>query len=63
MSIERHFERLGRGTAQSIDSSALHLDILRDLKRINSHIMSVAYPILERAGELAETRLLEIDTD
>ncbi len=62
-SIERHFERLGRGTAQSIDSSSLHLDILRDLKRINSHITSVAYPILERAGELAETRLLEIDTD
>ncbi len=58
-SIERHFERIGRGTAQSIDSSALHLDILRDLKRINSHVTSVAYPILERAGELAETRLLD----
>ena len=61
-SIERHFERIGRGTAQSIDSSSLHLDILRDLKRINSHITSVAYPILERAGELAATRLLDTDT-
>ena len=56
-SIESHFDRIGRGTAQSIDSSALHLDILRDLKRINSHLTSVAYPILERAGELVDTRL------
>lgn len=56
-SIERHFERLTSGTASSIDTSSLHLDILRDLKRINSHLTSAAYPILERAGELAESRL------
>jgi hypothetical protein len=30
----------------------LHLDILRDLRRIHSHICSVAYPVLEAAGEL-----------
>lgn len=60
-SIEQHFERLGSGAAQSIDTSSLHLDILRDLKRINSHLTSVAYPILERAGELAETRLRKTD--
>jgi phosphate:Na+ symporter len=29
----------------------------RDLKRINGHLTTVAYPILEAAGELAETRL------
>ena len=57
LSIERHFERLGNGATQSIDTSSLHLDILRDLKRINSHLTSVAYPILERAGELADSRL------
>jgi phosphate:Na+ symporter len=56
-SIERHIERIGSGTVQSIDTSSLHLDILRDLKRINSHLTSVAYPILERAGELSESRL------
>lgn len=60
-SIERHFERLGEGATQSIDTSSLHLDILRDLKRINSHLTSVAYPILERAGELAESRLRKTD--
>ena len=26
--------------------------MLRDLKRINSHLTSAAYPILEQAGEL-----------
>jgi phosphate:Na+ symporter len=49
---ERHFERLREGRAESIETSSLHLDILRDLKRIHSHICSVAYPVLEGAGEL-----------
>ena len=34
----------------------LHLDILSDLKRIHSHICSVAYPVLEAAGELKRDR-------
>ena len=54
---ESHLRRLREGTLASLETSALHLDILRDLKRINSHITSVAYPILEAAGELRETRL------
>jgi phosphate:Na+ symporter len=49
---ESHFARLRRGRAESMESSSLHLDILRDLKRIHSHICSVAYAVLERAGEL-----------
>ena len=32
-------------------------DILRDLKRINSHLAIVAQPLLEAAGELSPTRL------
>ena len=46
---ERHFERLREGLSQSIETTSLHLDILRDLKRIHSHICSVAYPVLEAA--------------
>jgi phosphate:Na+ symporter len=30
----------------------MQLDVLRDLKRINSHLAAVAYPILEEAGQL-----------
>ena len=44
-------------TAQSIETSALHLDLLSELKRINSHICSIAYPILESKGALSATRL------
>ncbi len=60
---ESHFARLRDGRAESIESSSLHLDILRDLKRIHSHICSVAYPVLERKGELQPSRLKEIDPD
>jgi phosphate:Na+ symporter len=54
---ESHLARLRAGRPESIETSSLHLDILRDLKRIHSHICSVAYPILEAAGELEPSRL------
>jgi phosphate:Na+ symporter len=57
---DRHFSRLKQGRAQSIETSSIHLDIIRDLKRINSHLTSVAYPILEGVGELAQSRLREV---
>jgi phosphate:Na+ symporter len=50
---ERHFERLRQGQPESIETTSLHLDVLRDLKRIHSHICSVAYPVLEAAGVMA----------
>jgi phosphate:Na+ symporter len=49
---DRHFERLREGRPESLETTSLHLDILSDLKRIHSHICSVAYPVLEAAGEL-----------
>ena len=52
-----HITRLQDNTAQSIETSALHLDLISDLKRINSHICSIAYPILESAGALRKTRI------
>ena len=52
-----HIARLQDNTSQSIETSALHLDLISDLKRINSHICSIAYPILESAGALSKTRI------
>jgi len=52
----RHLNRMKSGQIESIETSGLHLDIVRDLRRINSHFISVAYPILDRAGELRTTR-------
>jgi phosphate:Na+ symporter len=56
---DTHLRRLAGQTVQSIETSSLHLDIINDFKRINSHIVSVAYPILEQAGALSPTRLRE----
>jgi phosphate:Na+ symporter len=52
-----HLTRLTGNTVQSIETSSLHIDLISDLKRINSHICSIAYPILESAGALAPSRL------
>src|SRR6185503_7553500 len=54
---DSHFARLRQGRTESMETSSIHMDVIRDLKRINGHLASVAYPILEAAGELADTRL------
>ncbi|AHF85028.1 sodium:phosphate symporter [Rhizobium leguminosarum bv. trifolii WSM1689] len=56
-SAERHLERLRDGRADSLQTSSLHLDMLRDLKRINAHIVSVAHPIMDENGLLIESRV------
>ncbi|NTA50019.1 Na/Pi cotransporter family protein [Agrobacterium tumefaciens] len=58
-SSERHLERLREGRADSLQTSSLHLDMLRDLKRINAHIVSVAHPILQESGLLIESRIYD----
>lgn len=57
LSAQRHLMRLREGREDSQQTSSLHLDILRDLKRVNAHIVSVAHPILDEADLLIESRL------
>lgn len=45
---QAHIHRLYIGLKESIDTSAIHLDILTNLKRINSYVTNIAYPILEK---------------
>jgi phosphate:Na+ symporter len=54
---ESHLQRLSWNTPESIETSSLHLDLISEMKRINSHLCSVAYPILEDAGVLSRSRL------
>jgi phosphate:Na+ symporter len=57
-----HFDRLRQGRRESAETSALHLDLLRDMKLINSHIVAAAaYPILEREGALLPCRLASVE--
>ena len=52
-----HFDRLRSGQPDVAQASALHLDLLRDMKLINSHIVAAAaYPVLDRTGELLPSR-------
>jgi phosphate:Na+ symporter len=59
---EQHLDRLREGRLETIETTSLHLDVLRDLRRIHSHICSVAYPVLEAAGKLPALRQSEIDS-
>lgn len=56
---DSHLQRLSGNTPQSIETSSLHLDLLSDFKRVNSLFCSIAYPILESAGVLSKTRVLD----
>jgi phosphate:Na+ symporter len=58
---ERHLDRLREGRPETIETTSLHLDVLRDLRRIHSHICSVAYPVLDAAGELPALQSAETD--
>ncbi len=50
---EAHIQRLHQGLRESIDTSSIHLDLLSNLKRINSQLSNIAHPILMR-GRQAE---------
>lgn len=54
-----HVGRLHRQVVQSIETSALHLELIGDMKRLNSLFCSSAYVVLE-AGETGALRAEEI---
>jgi phosphate:Na+ symporter len=59
-----HFERLRAGQIETMETSTLHLDILRDLARVNTHLVAAAaYPLLEESGELLRSRLRTAEAD
>jgi phosphate:Na+ symporter len=58
-SHDRHLERLCNSHAASIETSDIHLEIVRALKEINSLLVTVAYPILTETGHLLESRLAQ----
>jgi phosphate:Na+ symporter len=45
---QSHIDRLRAGLAESVETSEIHLDVLTNLKRINSHVTAVVYPIVEQ---------------
>lgn len=60
LSRRKHFKRLsGCRNRISFETSDLHLELSAALKEINSKIATIAYVVLARDGQLAESRLLE----
>ena len=55
--VLNHLDKLRDDASYDARLSALQLDVLRDLRRINSYQTAVAYPILEEAGQLRSSRL------
>jgi phosphate:Na+ symporter len=48
----RHLGRLEAGSPAGLEGSTLHLAILRDLRRVNSHVSAIAYDVLGWADPL-----------
>jgi phosphate:Na+ symporter len=61
--VAAHYRRLQSGVASTVETSSLHLDALRDLKQVNSHLIEgAAYPVLGSKGALLPTRLRTVTT-
>ena len=56
-SVSTHLQRIGLGLPDSLGTSSFHLDVLRDYKRINSHLTATAYPVLIASGEVPTRKL------
>jgi len=54
-SVSKHLQRIGKGIADSLETSSMHIDVIRDYKKVNSLLSSIAYPILIASGEILET--------
>ncbi|MBL8667011.1 MAG: Na/Pi cotransporter family protein [Rhodospirillales bacterium] len=54
---EAHLGRVRGGGAEALETGTILLDVIRELRRINGHLVSAAYPILEERGELLPSRL------
>ena len=55
--IDEHFRKGAGNKKEALRKSALFIDMIRDLHRVNSHIVSAGYPIVDEAGLLRQTRL------
>lgn len=50
---QRHIQRLEKGLAESFETSSIHLDVISNLKRINSLLTNIVYPIVQEPQNLS----------
>jgi phosphate:Na+ symporter len=56
---ESQLAELPEGPDQG-ETSGLHLDVVRDLKRVDAHFAAIAHPLLERSNLLRPSRLVRL---
>ncbi len=55
---KNYLDRMRLGHPEMAEAQSLTLELLRDLKRVNSHLVAAAaYPVLENRGELLPSRM------
>ncbi|MBI3805522.1 MAG: Na/Pi cotransporter family protein [Nitrospirae bacterium] len=47
-----HIQRLHEGISETIESTSIHLDVLTNLRRITSHITSIAHTVLDISARM-----------
>jgi phosphate:Na+ symporter len=61
--IKTHFAEL-RDRSKSTAQQTSALDLMRDIKRLNDHLVAgAAYPVLEASGDLMPSRIAENGSD
>ena len=55
--LDKHFSTGARGKGEALRRSALYVDMIRDLNRLNALVVSAGYPIADAAGLLRGSRL------
>jgi phosphate:Na+ symporter len=51
-SMQNHMARLREGLPQTVATSGIHTDVLRDFRRINTYITAIAYGVLSKDDDL-----------
>ena len=60
-SSHQHIDRLSQGISNAMESSSAHLDLISDLRWINTQVASIGYdvlPVSESSGDTAAEQLI-----
>jgi phosphate:Na+ symporter len=60
-SSKQHINRLSQGVSNAMESSSAHLDLIADMRWINTQLSSIAYDVLpetEGSGDEAAEKLI-----
>jgi len=57
--LEKHIKRLSEGVVETIATSSMHMDVMSDMRRINSYASLIAYNVIKRNKEKLQLAKVE----